>query len=223
MQLLHAKMALLVRKRLSHIIEHVLTPFPRYIADYVYALPTIAFFLSGLGMFIIGHLISSQMLGYRKFRGPLVWQKSIALIRYLSYRGFHIKTLRWNSAPVGVLLLGAVGAVYFCCELRIHDVLSRGSSLTISSPGMDLVPQPYYWSSEDFGGSPPLGTRSGWMALACMPFVLYVRHSSHSSNILTLTVRRQARQTGSPSRLEYPMRRFKFSIAGLRTRSFCLH
>jgi hypothetical protein len=126
MQLLYAKMALLVRKRLLHIIEHVLTPFPRYIADYVYALPTIAFFLSGLGMFIIGHLISSQMLGYRKFRGPLVWQKSIAFIRYLSYRGFHIKTLRWNSAPVGVLLLGAVGAVYFCCESRIHDVLSRG-------------------------------------------------------------------------------------------------
>ncbi|RYN67303.1 hypothetical protein AA0117_g11645 [Alternaria alternata] len=135
-----------------------------YIADYVYALPTIAFFLSGLGMFIIGNLISSQMLGYRKFRGPLVWQKSIALIRYLSYRGFHIKTLRWNSAPVGVLLLGAVGAVYFCC--------------------MDLVPQPYYWSSEDFGGSPPLGTRSGWMALACMPFVFA---TASKTNWITLT------------------------------------
>lgn len=50
-----------------------------------------------------------------------------------------------------------------------HDVL-----LIKSVVAMDLIPQPYYWSSEDFGGSPPLGTRSGWMALACMPFVLYI-------------------------------------------------
>lgn len=44
--------------------------------------------------------------------------------------------------------------------------------LTSFTTGMDLIPQPYYWSSELYGGSPPLGTRSGWMALACMPFVL---------------------------------------------------
>ncbi|EPS31136.1 hypothetical protein PDE_06091 [Penicillium oxalicum 114-2] len=121
-----------------------------YIADYFYALPTVAFFMCTLGIFIIGH-VSSQLLGYRKFRGPRLWQKCIAMIRYLSYRGFHIKSLQWNSAPVGILLLGAAGAVYFFC--------------------MDLIPQPYYWPSLDFGGSPPLGTRSGWMALACMPFV----------------------------------------------------
>ena len=45
---------------------------------------------------------------------------------------------------------------------------------------MDLIPQPYYWSDEIFGNSPPLGTRSGWMALACMPFVLYVIDSTCS-------------------------------------------
>ena len=128
--------------------------------------------MSGLGVFIIGNLISSQVLGYRKSRGPLLWQKLMALIRYLSYRGFHIKSLRWNSAPVGILLLGAAGAVYFLCESRIRAVLHEDPPLTSMSLGMDLIPQPYYWSSEDFGASPPLGTRSGWMALACMPFVL---------------------------------------------------
>lgn len=49
---------------------------------------------------------------------------------------------------------------------------------------MDLIPQPYYWPSLDFGGSPPLGTRSGWLALGCMPFVLsvllHVLYPSHS-------------------------------------------
>ncbi|KAN0099603.1 Ferric reductase like transmembrane component domain containing protein [Hyaloscypha variabilis] len=122
-----------------------------YIADYVFALPTVAFFMCTIGVFIIGHFISTQLLGHRKFRGPPVWQKLIAVIRYLSYRGFHVKSLRWNSAPVGVLLLGLVGTVFFFC--------------------MDLIPQPYYWSSEIFGNSPALATRSGWMALACMPFV----------------------------------------------------
>jgi hypothetical protein len=39
---------------------------------------------------------------------------------------------------------------------------------------MVLAPKPYYWSDIMFGGSPPLATRSGWLALACMPFILYV-------------------------------------------------
>ncbi|KAJ5701255.1 hypothetical protein N7488_008803 [Penicillium malachiteum] len=124
-----------------------------YIADYVYALPTVAFFMCSLGIFIIGHM-ASQLLGYRNSRDTGAWQRLIAIIRYLSYRGFHIPSLGWNSAPVGLLLLAAAGTIYFFC--------------------MDLIPQPYYWPSLDFGGSPPLGTRSGWMALACMPFILSV-------------------------------------------------
>ncbi|UKZ82896.1 hypothetical protein TrVFT333_010696 [Trichoderma virens FT-333] len=101
-----------------------------FIADRVFALSTIAFLMSVLGIF-----------------------KVTALTRYLSYRGFHVQALRWESAPLGLLLLAAVGTIFFFC--------------------MDLIPQPYYWPSLDFGGSPPLGTRSGWMALACMPFVLH--------------------------------------------------
>ncbi|KFY45271.1 hypothetical protein V494_01026 [Pseudogymnoascus sp. VKM F-4513 (FW-928)] len=136
-----------------------------YIADYVYALPTIAFFMTALGIFTIGHFISSQVLGYRKFRGPPLWQKLIATIRYLSYRGFYVKALGWNSAPLGILLLGAIGTVYFFC--------------------MDLIPQPYYWSTLDFGGSPPLGTRSGWLALACMPFVFATATKTNWITLLT--------------------------------------
>jgi len=96
----------------------------RYIADYVFALPTVAFFMCAIGIFIIGHVISSHILGYRKFRGPHLWQKFVAVIRYLSYRGFHVKSLRWNSAPVGVLLLGLAGTVFFFCKLH-EDVLDQ--------------------------------------------------------------------------------------------------
>jgi MFS superfamily sulfate permease-like transporter len=98
-----------------------LTDFPRYIADYVFALPTVAFFMCAIGIFIIGHAVS-QILGYRRFRGPRIWQKLIASIRYLSYRGFHVKSLQWNSAPVGILLLGLAGTIFFFCKLRIEKV-----------------------------------------------------------------------------------------------------
>ncbi|KAL7925673.1 ferric reductase like transmembrane component domain-containing protein [Trichoderma austrokoningii] len=121
-----------------------------YIADYVFALPTVAFFMCAIGIFIIGNVVS-QILGYRRYRGPPIWQKLIAGIRYLSYRGYYIKSLRWNSAPVGILLLGLAGTIFFFC--------------------MDLIPQPYYWPSEIYGNSPALATRSGWMGLACMPFI----------------------------------------------------
>ncbi|KAH8122162.1 ferric reductase like transmembrane component-domain-containing protein [Trichoderma asperelloides] len=121
-----------------------------YIADYVFALPTVAFFMCAIGIFIIGHVVS-QVFAYHRFRGPLIWQKLIASVRYLSYRGFHVKSLQWNSAPVGILLLALAGTIFFFC--------------------MDLIPQPYYWPSEIYGNSPALATRSGWMGLACMPFI----------------------------------------------------
>lgn len=135
-----------------------------YIADHVYALPTAAFFMSVLGIFMIGHLVSLHILGCPRFRSSVLSQKLVAAIRYLSYRGFHVRALRWNSAPVGLLFFGTVGAVYFFC--------------------MDLIPQPYYWSSRDLGGSPPLGTRSGWLALACMPFVFA---TASKTNWITLS------------------------------------
>ncbi|KAF1949762.1 hypothetical protein CC80DRAFT_483814 [Byssothecium circinans] len=136
-----------------------------YIADYVFALPTVAFFMSAIGIFILGHVLSSHILGYRRFRGPPIWQKTIAGVRYLAYRGFHVRVLGWSSAPVGVLLLGLAGAVFFFC--------------------MDLAPKPYYWADAMFGGSPPLATRSGWMALACMPFVFATASKTNWITLLT--------------------------------------
>ncbi|KAF2005043.1 putative ferric-chelate reductase [Amniculicola lignicola CBS 123094] len=136
-----------------------------YIADYVFALPTVAFFMTAIGIFMISHFVSSILLGHRKIKGPKIWQRLIASTRYLSYRGFHVRQLRWNSAPVGVLLLGAAGTLFFFC--------------------MDLAPKPYYWADMMFGGSPPLATRSGWMALACMPFLFATATKTNWITFLT--------------------------------------
>lgn len=40
---------------------------------------------------------------------------------------------------------------------------------------MTLGPQPYYWPNTptlSYGSSPPIATRTGWMALACLPFMI---------------------------------------------------
>lgn len=58
-----------------------------------------------------------------------------------------------------------VGVVYFFC--------------------MTLVPQPYYWPNNengDWGSSPPIATRAGWLSLACMPFVFA---TAGKSNFIT--------------------------------------
>ena len=46
---------------------------------------------------------------------------------------------------------------------------------------MTLGPSPYYWPTDvSYGDSPPIATRTGWMALALLPFVLYdLRITSH--------------------------------------------
>lgn len=147
-----------------------LTESNRYIADLVYALPTIAFFMCAIGVFVISCFVSNLLLGSRESRRPRVWQKLVAGARYLSYRGFHVRGLRWNSAPVGVLMLGAVGTIYFFCTLSVY--MNSGCQTDQIYLGMDLVPSPYYWADEMYGGSPPLATRSGWLALGCMPFIL---------------------------------------------------
>jgi hypothetical protein len=96
--------------------------FSRYIADRVFALPTIAFFVCVTGIFIISHNISSTVLGYRRIRSPPIWPKVMAASRYLSYRGFYARSFRWNSAPIGVLLLGLLGTVFFFCEFKKRSI-----------------------------------------------------------------------------------------------------
>ena len=42
---------------------------------------------------------------------------------------------------------------------------------------MAFAPRPYYWpstKSKQFNSSPPLGTRTGWMAIALLPLIMYV-------------------------------------------------
>ncbi|OJJ46488.1 hypothetical protein ASPZODRAFT_16248 [Penicilliopsis zonata CBS 506.65] len=133
-----------------------------YTADHVYALSTIYFLCAMTGVFILAH--------FSRHASPRVkdtgfWRKTVALLRYCSYRGFRVSKLRYWSPPLGVILVIATGAVFFF--------------------SMALGPKPYYWPNTKtvtYGGSPPIATRSGFMALALLPFVMLL---ASKTNLVT--------------------------------------
>lgn len=60
--------------------------------------------------------------------------------------------------------------------------------MLINHTGLSLGPKPYYWPNTktvSYGGSPPLATRTGWMAVALLPFVVAL--SSKANCITALT------------------------------------
>lgn len=90
-----------------------------------------------IGIFIIGYALT-QMLALSRKPGPSIWRRGVAATRYLSYRGFHVKVLGWNSAPIGVLLLGVTGAIYFFCALD-------GGSQLIKETRTDFLLKAWIW------------------------------------------------------------------------------
>ncbi|KAJ5170609.1 uncharacterized protein N7500_003392 [Penicillium coprophilum] len=122
-----------------------------YQADHVYALSTVYFMCAVIGVFTISHLLIR--LTPNRVKRNRSWRWFTSVSRYLSYRGYRVPALRYWSPALGVMILGAVGAVFFFA--------------------MTLGPKPYYWPTDaSYGSSPPIATRSGWMALALLPFVL---------------------------------------------------
>ncbi|RDW67203.1 uncharacterized protein DSM5745_09069 [Aspergillus mulundensis] len=137
-----------------------------YEADHVYALNTVYFLCATVVVFAVAHFVS-RYAPARVRRSPL-WQKATAVGRFLSYRGFRIPGLGYWAASAGVAGLIAIGAVFFFA--------------------MTLGPRPYYWPNTDevsYGGSPPIATRAGWMAVALLPFVLALGAKANLISALT--------------------------------------
>ncbi|KAI1382929.1 putative FRE ferric reductase-like transmembrane component [Hypoxylon trugodes] len=137
-----------------------------YQSDHVYALGTVYFFVAVIGVCLIGFY--SQRLAPKSLREKSLWQKLVASIRYLAYRRHNGIASWWNAPSFGVVLLLVIGAVFFLA--------------------MTLGPQPYYWPNTrtlSYGSSPPIATRTGFMALACLPFMIIL--STKANMIASLT------------------------------------
>ncbi|KAL4902776.1 hypothetical protein BDW74DRAFT_180475 [Aspergillus multicolor] len=137
-----------------------------YEADHVYALNTVYFLCATVFVFAVAHF-ASKYAPARVRKSPL-WQKATAIGRFLSYRGFQIPGIGYWAASAGVAGLIAIGTVFFFA--------------------MTLGPRPYYWPNTDevsYGGSPPIATRAGWMAVALLPFILVLGTKANLISALT--------------------------------------
>ncbi|KAE8385766.1 ferric reductase like transmembrane component-domain-containing protein [Aspergillus alliaceus] len=139
-----------------------------YEADHVYSLSTIYFLCATVGLFTIVHFLSKNAPVRMKRSG--IWQKATAVGRYLAYKGYKLPAMRYFSPSLGVIILGAIGTIFFFA--------------------MTLGPKPYYWPNTrdgkvSYGNSPPIATRTGWMALALLPFVLALGAKANLISALT--------------------------------------
>ncbi|RDL41384.1 uncharacterized protein BP5553_01363 [Venustampulla echinocandica] len=115
-----------------------------YQADHIYALNTVYFFVAFITVFAAARLAVRFCPSW--LSNNRLWRKAVSAFRFLSYRGFEVKFLRWRSQSIGVILVGVAGAIFFL--------------------GMTLGPQPYYWPNTrtlSYGNSPPIATRTGWI------------------------------------------------------------
>lgn len=134
----------------------------RYEADHAFSLPTVYFFLATIFVFsaarFLPYLLAPSVLRSTQYR------RIVSATRYLSYKSWRFGTR--NTQSLGAYLLAGVGFIFFAA--------------------MTLGPQPYYWPTDaHYGNSPPIATRTGWMALACLPFILIL--GSKASLVSTLT------------------------------------
>ncbi|EAW13403.1 ferric reductase family protein [Aspergillus clavatus NRRL 1] len=137
-----------------------------YEADHVYALNTVYFMCAIIGVFTTVHYTSQYAPPWIK--RTAIWRRVAAVLRYLSYKGYQMSALHYRSPSLGVILLGLVGVVFFFA--------------------MTLGPRPYYWpntATVSYGNSPPIATRTGWMALALLPFVLALGSKANLVSMLT--------------------------------------
>lgn len=132
----------------------------------MFALGTIYFFVAAIGLCFVGFW--ALRLAPASIRNRPWWRKLVSGIRYLSYRRYYASAFRWRTPSLGVNILLAIGALFFI--------------------GMTFGPQPYYWPNTrtlSYGNSPPIATRTGWMALACLPFMIILPTKSNMIASLT--------------------------------------
>jgi ABC-type uncharacterized transport system permease subunit len=66
-------------------------------------------------VFTVSNIIAkiSKRTKTKTSSGNQAWKKVLAATQFLSYKGFHIRGLKWYSPSIGAMLLGVAGVVYF--------------------------------------------------------------------------------------------------------------
>ncbi|CAK5266393.1 unnamed protein product [Mycena citricolor] len=126
---------------------------PWYTADWDYGLATVAFFCAAIFAVFLLHVTAWFRVRQQKRSQRLTLTDRIAAaLRYFSARQFRVAPLGYYAPALGSLV-GVAGMIIFVFVLM-------------------LSARPYIWPNPAMGHSPPLATRTGWMALGIMPFMI---------------------------------------------------
>ncbi|KAK1220752.1 hypothetical protein PQX77_016466 [Marasmius sp. AFHP31] len=133
-----------------------------YEADWDYAQPTVIFFCVAVACAMGLHVIfllrnrTSSARPASGLKGTLnsALDKITAVFRYTTSKQYRLRVpfLTYYSPPLAAII--AVAGIFAFIM------------------GMMLGPRPYEWPTMKMGMSAPIATRSGWLALAMMPFMV---------------------------------------------------
>ncbi|KAI0356232.1 hypothetical protein OH77DRAFT_1401654 [Trametes cingulata] len=125
-----------------------------YTADWDYALTTVYFFCAAVFLFGLINLI----FHLRHAENPSVvraipfYTKIIAASRALGAKQLYVPAVNYYSPPLSAVIGVAVLITFF-------------TTLTFGA-------RPYLWPNPAMGHSPPIATRSGWISIAILPFLI---------------------------------------------------
>ncbi|ESK92154.1 ferric-chelate reductase [Moniliophthora roreri MCA 2997] len=140
-----------------------------YEADWDYAQPTAIFFCVGIACAIILNLVFRLRNGKStsQTKTSLV-DRGAAIIRYTVARQYRVRLFHWYSPPLAAII-------------AISAILTFIMALT-------LGPRPYLWPNlHVMGHSPPIATRTGWLSIAIMPFMIAFATKVNWIGVLTGT------------------------------------
>ncbi|KAH7097334.1 hypothetical protein BKA62DRAFT_451264 [Auriculariales sp. MPI-PUGE-AT-0066] len=144
----------------------IVTPFLNwYSADWDYARTTVYFFCVAIGLVTLTRWGSMLRPKHPTKRGII--DRAVALASWTVTKQFRIAALGWNSPPVA-----AIGAI---------------SGIFVFIIALMLAMKPYYWPNHAMGHSMPIATRSGWIAIAIMPFMIAFAAKVNFIGLITRT------------------------------------
>ncbi|KAJ7622497.1 FAD-binding domain-containing protein [Roridomyces roridus] len=137
-----------------------------YTADWDYGQTTVEFFCAAIGCCLLFNVYAR--LRARSSGTNRVIDKLTAVLRYTVARQWQFRLGTTYYAP-------PLAAIIAVCGLWIFV-------LTLT-----LAARPFYWPNPAMGESPPLATRSGWISIGIMPFMIAFATKVNWVSVLTGT------------------------------------
>ncbi|KAK7044663.1 FAD-binding domain-containing protein [Favolaschia claudopus] len=141
-----------------------------YTADWDFALTTVYFFCAAIGvaaLFRWGSWALHRRSAVPRSRAS-AFDRLVAILSYTTSRVWRFKVFgNYYTPPLAAII--AIGAMF------------------IWVMALMLGPKPFYYPNPVMGHSPPIATRTGWMSIGIMPFMIAFASKTNYVALLTRT------------------------------------